>query len=95
MSLAETIKADVAAVESDAKIEAGKLFDQVEVDIRTELPELVAKLGVNTSSADSVVHATIVLLVTLLESYGPAEIRTILSGAVPAVEAVQAAKGAK
>lgn len=87
MSLADTIKADVAAVERDAETEAVKLFDAAKVDVRDQLPALIAKLGVDTSDGGNVLHAIVTVLVTLLEEYGPAEIRTVLKAVAPAVDA--------
>jgi hypothetical protein len=77
--LTEKIAADVTAVESGVKTEAEKLFDDVKVDIRDQLPGLVTKLGINTSDKESVLHATLTLVVQLLEQYGPSEVRAILS----------------
>lgn len=79
MSLTEKIDAEVKAIEADVKPEAEKLFDQLKVDIRDELPGLMEKLGINTSDKESVLHAAVVLLVQLLAQYGPSEIRDVLS----------------
>lgn len=78
MSLTEKIDAEVQAIEADAKSEAGVLFDKAKVDIREELPGLMAKLGVNTSDPHNTLHAALTLVIDLLGKYGPAEIRDIL-----------------
>lgn len=79
MSLTEKIAAEVTAIEADAKTEASVLFDKAKVDIREELPGLMAKLGVNTSDQHGVLHAALTLVIQLLAEYGPAEIRDILA----------------
>lgn len=78
MSLTEKIDSAVQAIEADAKAEAVTLFDKARVDIREELPGLMAKLGINTSDEHGVLHAALILVVQLLAQYGPAEIRDIL-----------------
>jgi hypothetical protein len=67
------------AAEQDVAPLAATVFDSVWVDIRAELPGLVAKLGVNTSDESSVIHGFLILVVELLQEYGPAEIRDALS----------------
>jgi hypothetical protein len=78
-------------VEQEAEKEVvsatGTVFDSAWVDIRNELPALVAKLGVNTSDVDSVMHGVLTLVVSLLEAYGPAEIREVLSSSSSATAA--------
>jgi hypothetical protein len=79
MSLTEKIEADVAAIENAGKAEAVTLFDKARVDIREELPGLMAKIGINTADEHGVLHAALVVVVQLLAQYGPAEIRDILA----------------
>jgi hypothetical protein len=81
MSLTEKIDAEVKAVEADAKTEASVLFDKMDVDIREELPGLVAKLGVDSSDDGNVLHAAVILIVDLLAKYGPTAIQEVLAGA--------------
>lgn len=81
MSLAEKIDAEVNAVESGAKTEATRLFDKSYVNLREEVPGLLAKMGIDTSSDANVFHATLAVILDLLKTYGPAEIRDILAGA--------------
>lgn len=80
MSLTEKIEAEVSAAEADVKAEAVTLFDKAKVDMREELPGLMSKLGVNLSDDHGTIHAVLVLLVQLLEKYGPTEIRDVLAG---------------
>ena len=77
--LTQKIEAEVRSVESDVEAGAERLFDVAAVDIRTELPGLVAKMGVDTSDPQGVLHAAMVLVITLLKEYGPPEIREILA----------------
>lgn len=77
-NLAKHVKDEVAAIEADAKTGAVKLFDAEKVDIREQLPALMSKLGVNTSDDHGVFHAVLTLLITLLEEYGPTEVKEIL-----------------
>lgn len=80
MSLVEKIDQEVHAVEADAKAEAVTLFDKARVDLRTEMPALMSKLGINTNDEHGVLHAAVILVIQLLAEFGPAEIRTVLAG---------------
>lgn len=90
-TLGDKIKAEVDAVEAGAEATARQIsrtvngeikpyLSTVESDIRKQMPGLMAKLGINTADEHGVFHAVLMLVIELLEMYGPEEIRSVLAG---------------